>query len=80
MSVNRLILRPTAFPTLKITPRKKDGTYLTDYRVSLVKKECTKDLASLVRVHEKKLRELTPPLVSSTSDQSTTTLSFTLSG
>ena len=74
MSVNRLILRPTAFPTLKITPRKKDGTYLTDYRVSLVKKECTKDLASLGRVHEKKLRELTPLLVPSTSDQSTTAI------
>ena len=39
--------------------------------MGLVKKECTKDLANLGRVHGKKLRELTPPLVSSTLDQST---------
>ena len=59
------------FSNVRDYTEKKRRRYLVDYRVGLVKKECTKDLANLGRVHGKKLRELTPPLVSSTLDQST---------
>ena len=54
------------FSNVRDYTEKKDRTYLTDYRVGLVKKQCKKDLASLGRVHEKKIREITPPIVSST--------------